>query len=112
MENEGKSLLDKDKPWPKLIIKNGKAAFDAKDSAKAEPWPLAKVLDTSKSPKTVTVNYEGELTFYGIYDVEGDELRVCGDGVDPAHEKNPEARRPKKLDSKVGLLLVFKREKK
>jgi uncharacterized protein (TIGR03067 family) len=112
MEIEGKSLLDKEKPWPKLIIKDGKATFDAKDAPKAEPVLLAKVLNPSKKPKTVTVTYEGKLTFYGIYEVEGDELRVCGDGVDPADEKNPEARRPKEFDSKKGLLLIFKRQKK
>jgi len=37
---------------------------------------------------------------------------VCGDGVDATTEKDPEARRPKKVDSQEGLLLVFKREKK
>ena len=36
----------------------------------------------------------------------------CGDAVDTGTEKNPEVRRPKKVDSKEGLLLVFKREKK
>jgi uncharacterized protein (TIGR03067 family) len=60
----------------------------------------AKVLDTSKKPKTVTVSYEGKFAFYGIYEVKGDELRVCGDGVDTATEKNPEASHPRKLDSK------------
>ena len=54
----------------------------------------------------------GVVIPYGIYDVKGDELRVCGDGVDTATEKNPEARRPKEFDSNKGLLLVFKREKK
>ena len=110
MEINGKSLLEKDEKW-KVIIKDGKATYADKHAAKAEPWLLAKVLDVSKKPKTVTVTYEGQLTFYGIYEVKGDELRVCGDGVDPADEKNPEARRPKQFDSKEGLLLVFKREK-
>jgi len=39
-------------------------------------------------------------------------LRICGDGVETATEKNPETRRPKKFDSKEGLLLIFNREKK
>jgi uncharacterized protein (TIGR03067 family) len=109
MEIEGRSLLDKDRPWPKLVIKDGKARFDAKE---AETIPLTKVLDLSRKPKTVTVPYEGKVTFYGIYEVVGDELHVCGDGVDTAQEKDPEARRPRKFDSKEGLLLIFKREKK
>jgi uncharacterized protein (TIGR03067 family) len=110
MEIEGKSLLEKGEKC-KVIINDGKATFSPNSDPKAEPILLVKVLDTSKKPKTVTVAYEEKLTFYGIYEVKVDELRVCGDGVDTATEKNPEARRPKKIDSKDGLLLVFKREK-
>jgi uncharacterized protein (TIGR03067 family) len=110
MEIDGKSLLEEGEKW-KLIIKDGKVTSDAKDAPK-EAVNLSKFLDPSKEPKTVTYPYEGRITFYGIYEVKGDELRVCGDGVDTATEKNPEARRPKKLDSKEGLLLVFKREKR
>jgi hypothetical protein len=73
---------------------------------------LSKFLNASKKPKTVTYPYEGKLVFYGIYEVKGDELRVCGDGVDTATEKNPETRRPKEFDSNKGLLLVFKRDRK
>ena len=110
MEIEGKSLLEKGEKW-KLIIKDGKVTSDAKDAPK-EAVDLSKFLDPSKKPKTITYPYEGTITFYGIYEVKGDELRVCGDGVDTATEKNPEARRPTKFDSKEGLLLIFKREKK
>ena len=110
MEIEGRSLLEKDEKW-KLIIKDGKVTSDAKDAPK-EGVDLSKFLDPTKKPKTITYPYEGKITFYGIYEVKGDELHVCGDGVDTATEKNPEARRPKKLDSKQGLLLVFKRAKK
>jgi uncharacterized protein (TIGR03067 family) len=93
-----------------IVIKDGKLSSDAKKAPKDAPQ-LAKILDPDKKPKTVTFPYEGNLTFYGIYEVDGDELRVCGDGVDTATEKDPESRRPKKFDSKEGLLLVFKREK-
>ena len=110
MEIQGKSLLKENEKW-KLIIKDGKVRSDAKDAPK-EAVDLSKFLDSSKKPATITYPYEGKITFYGIYDVKGDELRVCGDGVDTGTEKNPEARRPKKVDSKEGLLLVFKREKK
>ena len=109
MEINGRSLLEKDRPVLKLVVKGGKARFDAKES---EAIPLAKVVNLSTKPKAVTVPYEGTVTFYGIYEVDGGELRVCGDGVDTAQEKDPEARRPRKFDSKEGLLLVFKREKK
>ena len=109
MEIEGKSLLEKGEKW-KLIIKDGKVTSDAKDAPK-EAVDLSKFLDPSKKPKTITYPYEGKITFYGIYEVKGDELHVCGDGVDTATEKNPEARRPKKFESEEGLLLVFKRDK-
>jgi uncharacterized protein (TIGR03067 family) len=110
MEIEGKSLLENDEKW-KIVIKDGKVASAPRADPRSKPLVLAKLLDASKKPKTVTVPYEGRVTFYGIYEVVGDELRVCGDGVDTAQEKNPQARRPKKFDSKEGLLLVFKREK-
>jgi uncharacterized protein (TIGR03067 family) len=111
MEVNGKSLLEKDKPEPKLIIKDGKITSDDRRGPKGG-LELAKVLDPSKKPKTVTLSLEGNVKFYGIYEVQGDELRVCGDGVDTSQELNPGGRRPKKFDSNEGLLLVFKRQKK
>ncbi len=110
MEIDGRSLLEKDEKW-KLIIKDGKLTSDAKNAPK-DALDLSKILDPAKKPKSVTAPYEGAITFFGIYDVKGDELRVCGDGVDTATETKPEARRPKAFDSKQGLLLVFKRDKK
>jgi uncharacterized protein (TIGR03067 family) len=104
VEIHGKSLLKKD-DTSKLIIKDGSVTNAPKGATE-----LSKILDPSKTPKAVTLPYE-EAVFYGIYEVMGDELRVCGDGVDTATEKNPEARRPKEFDSTKGLLLVFKREK-
>jgi uncharacterized protein (TIGR03067 family) len=111
MEANGKSLLEKDKPEPKLVIKDGKVTADAKQAPK-DAAELAKILDPSTKPKTITLSLEGKIKFYGIYEVNGDELRVCGEGVDTAQEKNPEGRRPKAFDSNEGLLIVFKREKK
>jgi uncharacterized protein (TIGR03067 family) len=87
-------------------------SLDAQKDAPKEAVDLSKFLDPSMKPKTITYPYEGKITFYGIYEVKGDELRVCGDGVDTATEKKAEARRPKAFDSNKGLLLVFKREKK
>jgi uncharacterized protein (TIGR03067 family) len=73
---------------------------------------LAKILDPSKKAKTVTLPLEGNIKFYGIYEIDGDELRVCGNGVETAQEKKPEERRPKEFDCNKGLLILFKREKK
>jgi uncharacterized protein (TIGR03067 family) len=110
MEVNGRSLLEKDKPEPKLVIKGGKVTSDAKKAPKGG-LALAKILDPSKKPKAITVPLEGDIKFYGIYEVKGDQLRVCGDAVEITTEKNPEGRRPKKFDSNEGLLIVFKRKK-
>jgi uncharacterized protein (TIGR03067 family) len=112
MEVNGRSLLDKDKPEPKLIIKDGKVTSDAKEAPKGGT-ELAKFIDPTRKPKAITLPLEeGNIKFYGIYELKGDELRVCGDGVDINEEKNPEGRRPKEFDSSKGLLIVFKRVKK
>jgi len=42
----------------------------------------------------------------------GDELRVCAQAVETARLKEREKERPKAFNSKQGILLVFKREKK
>jgi len=110
-EINGKSLLEKVKPEPKLVIKDGKVRSEAKEAPK-DGVELSKILDPSKKPKTVTMSFEGRIKFYGIYELDGDEFRICGDGVDIATEKNPEGRRPKEFDSKKGLLIVLMREKK
>ena len=110
MDIDGQSYLEPGVKW-KLVIMHGTATFGPEDATKAEPILLAKMLNTSKRPKTVTLPFGEMLTFYGIYEVAGDELRVCGVGVDTETEMKPEARRPKELDGKEGLLLVFKREK-
>jgi len=121
IEFQGKSLLEKDKPKPTMVIKDGTLISDAKEvpSDAKEPLldrlKLSEILDPSKKPKTVTIKTgttsEGKLTFNGIYEVNGDELRVCGVAVQTETEKNPEATRPKQFDSNKGLLLVFKRQK-
>jgi uncharacterized protein (TIGR03067 family) len=120
MEMIGKSLLEKNKPKLKILIKDGKLIADAKevpsDAKEAlKDWLLSEILDPSKKPRTVTIRTgktsEGKLTFIGIYEVDGDVLRVCGQVVQTATEKNLEATRPKQFDSNKGLLLVFKREK-
>jgi uncharacterized protein (TIGR03067 family) len=108
MEIDGQSYLEKAEKW-KLVIKDGTATLGTEDAAKAEPLLLAKMLNTSRRPKTITLPFEEKLTFYGVYEVVGDELRVCGVGVDTDTEMNPEARRPKELDGEEGLLLIFRR---
>jgi uncharacterized protein (TIGR03067 family) len=110
MEIDGKSYLKQGEKW-KLVIKDGTAILSAENASKAEPLLLATMLNTSKRPKTITLPFEENSTFYGIYEVVGDELRVRGVGVDTETEMKPEARRPKKLDGKEGLVLVFKHEK-
>jgi uncharacterized protein (TIGR03067 family) len=110
MEANGRSLLKAGEKWS-ITIRDGKVSSN-EPMAPKEAMDIAKLLDPAKKPKTITYAYEGNITFFGIYEVKGDELFVCGDGVDTATQKDPEARRPKKFDSNDGLLFVFKREKK
>jgi uncharacterized protein (TIGR03067 family) len=110
-EVRGMSLLEKDKPAPKLVIKGGKVTSDARRGPDGG-LELSKALDPTRKPKTVTLTLEGRIQFYGIYELDGDEFRVCGDGVDTATEKNPDGRRPKVFDSNKGVLIVFKRGEK
>ena len=109
MEANGKSLLEKNQP--KIVIKDGKVTSDPKGDPE-QTVELAKILDPSKKLKTITLPLEGQIRFYGIYELKGDELRICGEGVDITQEKNPESRRPKKFDSEEGLLIVLQRKKK
>jgi len=118
MEVSGKSLLEKDKPEPKLVIKDGKVTSDAKGAPEDDVPELSKILDPSKDPKQLTIpNFKGGdpkkgVTLIGIYEVVGDELRVCTQAVETANLKEREKERPKAFDSKQGVLLIFKREKK
>src|SRR3979411_3245747 len=68
IEIDGKSLLEKDEKW-KLIIKDGKVTSDAKGAPK-DAVDLSKFLDSSRKPTTITYPYEGQITFYGIYEVK------------------------------------------
>jgi len=117
MEVDHKSLLEKDKPEPKLVIKDGKVMSEAKEAPKGGA-ELSKILDPSKKPKQITVpNFEGGdpkkgVTLIGIYELNGDELRVCVQVVETANLKEREKERPTAFDSKRGVLLVLKREKK
>jgi uncharacterized protein (TIGR03067 family) len=117
MEVSNKSLLEKDKPEAKLVIKDGKVTSDAKETP-ADDADLSKILDPSKKPKQITIpNFEGGdpkkgVTLIGIYELSGNELRVCVQVVETANLKEREKERPTAFDSKQGVLLVFKREKK
>jgi uncharacterized protein (TIGR03067 family) len=116
MEIEGRSLLDKLKPVPKITIKDGKITSDAKDAPKDEKLDSSTIkLDPSQKPKTVTIaNFHGGdpkegITLIGIYELKGDELKVCAEAVETARLKEREKERPKAFDSKQGVLVVFRR---
>jgi uncharacterized protein (TIGR03067 family) len=119
MEANGTSLLEKDKPVPKVVIKDGKIMPDPKDAGGADAADASKIqLDPTRKPTTITIpNFEGGdpkqgVTLIGIYELEGDELKVCAEAVETAKLKEREKERPTAFDSKQGLLLVFQREKK
>lgn len=77
-EMMGKPLLPADQPAPEITVKDGKLTTDFK-RAPPEPIELTKVLDPSASPKLITLPVERRIMFYGIYEVKGSELRICGD---------------------------------
>jgi uncharacterized protein (TIGR03067 family) len=119
MEVEGKSLLEKDKPVPKFTIKDGKITSDAKDVGRDPKLDSSTIkLDPSQKPKTITIpNFHGGdpkkgVTLIGIYELKGDELKVCAQAVETANLKEREKERPKAFDSKQGVLVILKRETK
>lgn len=60
------------------------------------------MLDDTRIPKQITIqDADGKLTFRGIYDIDGDTLKVCmnGDGTD--------VRRPEEFVSKKGTPLII-----
>jgi uncharacterized protein (TIGR03067 family) len=119
MEVEGKSLLEKGMPVPRMTVKGGKITPDSKDVPEGEKLDSSTIkLDPSQKPKTITVpNLKGGdpkegVTLIGIYELKGDELRVCAQAVESAKLKEREKERPKAFDSKQGVLVILKREAK
>jgi uncharacterized protein (TIGR03067 family) len=110
VEMLGNSLLKKDQPEPKMTIKDGKITSNDKfDSSTIR-------LDPKPDPKTITIpDFKGPgvpLSWIGIYELNGDELKICIAGIEKAKLKELEILRPKGFDSKQGILLIFKRETK
>jgi uncharacterized protein (TIGR03067 family) len=52
------------------------------------------------------------VTLIGIYELSGDELKVCAEAVETARPKEREKERPTAFDSKQGVLVIFRREAK
>jgi uncharacterized protein (TIGR03067 family) len=113
-ELAGKSLLEKNKPLPKVTIKGGKVTTVAKDVLEHAPIKL----NPSQKPKTIMIpNLHGGdpqkgITLIGIYELKADELKVCSQVVETARLKERERERPKAFDSEQGILVIFKREAK
>jgi len=100
-----------------MTIKDGKITSDAKDAPKDQEFDSSTIkLDPSHKPKTITIPtfLGGEpskgVTLIGIYELKGDEFKVCVQGVETAKLKEREKERPKAFDSKEGVLVIFKRE--
>jgi len=119
MEANGKSLLDKDKPVPKMTIKDGKITSNDKSVPADEKFDSSTIkLDPGRNTKSLTIpNFEGGdpkdgVTLIGIYELTGDELKVCAEAVETAKLKEREKDRPNAFDSKQGVLVILKRESK
>jgi uncharacterized protein (TIGR03067 family) len=113
MEANGRSFIQKDSklPAPKLVVKDGNATFVTPDG-NSPKGKIAKAIDPTSKLKKLTFPLEGNITFFGIYKIEGDKLSVCGEAVDLKQEKNPEDQRPNDFDSNKGMLIVLERDKK
>ena len=113
----GKSLLQKDQPEPRMTIKDGKITSNDKTAPKDDVFDSSTIkLDPKADPKTITIpDFKGSevpLSWIGIYEIKGDELKICMAGLEKAKLRELEKLRPKGFDSKQGILLIFKRETK
>ncbi len=113
MEAKGKSLLEKDKPAPKMVIRDGKMRWSP-EGIFADADRSRILLDPGRRPKTIDIpNVLGpglDVTLIGSYQLDGDELRVCLEMIETAMLKEWEkTRRPTTMDGSQGVLLVFKK---
>ncbi len=113
MEANGKSLLEKGQPAPKMVIRAGRFRW-IPGNLFAEGDPSRILLDPRRQPKTIDIpNVLGpglDVTLIGIYRLDGDELQVCLEMIETAMLKDWEAqRRPAAFDGSRGILLVFRK---
>jgi uncharacterized protein (TIGR03067 family) len=93
----------------KLVISGKKMTQTGKDGTKKATFRL----HPTTSPKGIDMRQlpeEGRPEAKGIYQLEGDRLKLCVARV--PRGSDPGAKRPTAFDSKQGLLLTFKREEK
>ena len=64
-------------------------------------------LDASKTPKTLDLKSEGDASF-GIYELKGDDLKLCLDGREPVSKNRPK----EFVASEHTILMVLRRVKK
>jgi uncharacterized protein (TIGR03067 family) len=87
--------LAEDHPFT-LIFAGSEATFIAenkKSKGKAVRSKMNIKLDPSKKPKTIDFIYLGGETTLGLYEVDGDSLKIC-------IPQSPDGPRPDKLESK------------
>jgi len=110
----GKPLLKTDVSLPPMMIKDGKVTSKDKTASAENLFDSSTIkLDPKQRSKTITIatfrGFEVPVTLMGIYELNGDELRICLVGVEKAKAKGMENLRPKRFDSKEAILLIFKR---
>jgi len=98
----------KDFEGAEYVFANGMVTFPG-----SEPGPFS--VDAGKDPKTIDMAASKELTFLGIYQLDGDKLQLCTNEF-KAVKKDGKAvlestPRPTKFDSSQGPLYVFTRKK-
>lgn len=97
-ERDGKA--DNDVKGGKLSLKDGNLVMTTKNDEQKAAYKL----DPTKKPRTIDVTPAGEPTIQGIYELDGDRLKIC---------ITKEKGRPSEFNGKGdNMLLVLKRQKK
>ena len=102
-EAGGQKLSDERIESIKIVIAADKITVNVADNTRVSTYKI----DPAQKPKTIDLTNEMDQTAPGIYELDGDNLKVCWN--------QGGSERPKKFESKPDTqvrLMVFKREKK
>ena len=102
-EAGGQKLSDERIESIKIVIAADKITVNVADNTRVSTYKI----DPTQKPKTIDLTNEMDQTAPGIYELDGDTLKVCWN--------QGGSERPKKFESKPDTqvrLMVFKREKK
>jgi uncharacterized protein (TIGR03067 family) len=94
----------------KEVLTFGKDKITVEDRESKSEWQAYK-LDPGKKPKSIDLTTGGK-TYLGIYELDGDKLKICINEHSDSDRKRPTAFESKGGSSPNDLLIVLDREKK